>query len=522
MANKVNSRICLVMSILLLLTLSASIMGKTIYVDDDAVGANDGTSWDNAYVYLQDALADANLSEKPVEILVAKGIYKPDRGANQTLGDREATFKLINAVTLKGGYAGNGASDPNTRNVDLYETILSGDLLNNDGNANDLKELLFEFYDENSFSVVTGSGTDDSAVLDGFTITAGNANVPYWNDPYPDADHTTTGAGMYNQSGHSTVIHCTFIRNSAEYGGGMCNRYGNPALTNCTFTANFAWLEGAGMSNEASNPMLDHCTFDKNSSLLHVSLLRYVDSGLSNDASNPMLFSYLFDRIGPHLSGGGMHNNQSNPILTNCIFSENQAGSGGGIDNSESNPKLTSCIFIGNSVSYDGGGIDNWFSNPMILDCTFSSNSSGSTGAGIGNYESRPTLTNCTFTGNRAYYRGGGMYNDGRSDATLTGCIFVGNSSDWRGGGMAGSRSSNATLINCTITGNAASEISGIYNYESSTIMTNSILWGNSITQRGNNAQITGDVTISYSNIQGGWEGEGNIDLEPFFADPSY
>jgi hypothetical protein len=63
--------------------------GNVIYVDYDAVGANDGTSWENAYVYLQDALADANESEKPVKIRVAQGIYKPDQGAIQTAGDRE-------------------------------------------------------------------------------------------------------------------------------------------------------------------------------------------------------------------------------------------------------------------------------------------------------------------------------------------------------------------------------------------------------------------------------------------------
>jgi hypothetical protein len=53
--------------------------GKVIYVDDDATGANDGTNWANAYVHLQDALADANDSTKPVEIRVVHGLYKPDR-----------------------------------------------------------------------------------------------------------------------------------------------------------------------------------------------------------------------------------------------------------------------------------------------------------------------------------------------------------------------------------------------------------------------------------------------------------
>ena len=71
---------------------------KIIYVDDDATGANDGSSWQNAYIYLQDALADADNSEKPVEIRVAQGTYKPDQGTGQTAGDREATFRLTGGL----------------------------------------------------------------------------------------------------------------------------------------------------------------------------------------------------------------------------------------------------------------------------------------------------------------------------------------------------------------------------------------------------------------------------------------
>ena len=87
-----NLRNCLITSILFFALLCASTFGKIIYVDDDAAGVYDGSSWGNAYFYLQDALADANSAEKTVEIRVAQGIYKPDMGANQTPGDREATF----------------------------------------------------------------------------------------------------------------------------------------------------------------------------------------------------------------------------------------------------------------------------------------------------------------------------------------------------------------------------------------------------------------------------------------------
>ena len=94
--------------------------GKVIYVDDDAVGANDGTSWENAYIYLQDAFTDANSAEKPVEIHVAQGIYKPDHGAGITLGHPNEKFQLLNGVTVLGGFAGTSSIDPDTEIVYVY------------------------------------------------------------------------------------------------------------------------------------------------------------------------------------------------------------------------------------------------------------------------------------------------------------------------------------------------------------------------------------------------------------------
>src|SRR4030065_1475523 len=99
---RTNLRICLITSILFFTVLCISTFGKTIYVDDDAAGANDGSSWENAYNFLQDALADANSAEKPVEIRVAQGIYKPNQGlvAIPEFDWRTTTFQLINGVAL--------------------------------------------------------------------------------------------------------------------------------------------------------------------------------------------------------------------------------------------------------------------------------------------------------------------------------------------------------------------------------------------------------------------------------------
>ena len=71
MSQKPNQTAQIVMSTLLLSVICTVAPAKTIYVDDDATGANDGTSWTDAYIFLQDALADANSAERPVEIRVA-------------------------------------------------------------------------------------------------------------------------------------------------------------------------------------------------------------------------------------------------------------------------------------------------------------------------------------------------------------------------------------------------------------------------------------------------------------------
>jgi hypothetical protein len=155
--------------ILLILSATVSTAGaRTIYVDADASPGGDGQSWETAYQYLQDGLGTSVSGD---EILVAGGIYRPDTNAGNPTGtgDRFATFELKDGVTIKAGYAGFGEADPDVRDIEVYATVLSGDLLGDDGQglANN---------SENSHHIVTGSGTNGTAVLDGFVITAGNAN----------------------------------------------------------------------------------------------------------------------------------------------------------------------------------------------------------------------------------------------------------------------------------------------------------------------------------------------------------
>jgi hypothetical protein len=189
-------------------------LGQSIrYVDDDASTNGDGLTWDTAYRYLQDAMFEASGGPGITEIHVAGGIYKPDQdeAGQVTPGDRGATFQLLNGLAVTGGYrgcpGGDCTGDPDERDLELYETILSGDL-----NADDGPD--FENYDENSYHVVSASDVGADAVLEGFTITGGNARG---DDP------EEYGGGMYNYNAHPAVANCTFLGNRASSGGGMCN-----------------------------------------------------------------------------------------------------------------------------------------------------------------------------------------------------------------------------------------------------------------------------------------------------------
>lgn len=275
---------------------------EVLYVDSMATdGMNTGVDWDNALLYLQDALSlPANSSGVVTEITVAQGTYTPDANSvypNGT-GDRTATFQLINGVAIRGGYAGFGEPDPNERDPNIYETILSGDIGIPDDNSDNCYHV---FYHPTSINL------NSTAVLDGFSITGGNAEV-------------SNGGGMYNDGTNSpTVNNCVFSGNLASKGGGMYNYYDSaPTVTDCTFSGNSA-NKGGGMYIWSSGPIVTNCTF------------------IGNSADG----------------GGGMYNeHDGHPTITNSTFSGNSAQNGGSMYNiSNSNPTVTNCILWDNTYS---------------------------------------------------------------------------------------------------------------------------------------------------------------------------
>ncbi len=493
-AESITCRWLLVVVMVLVVACSGAFADRIIYVDDDATGANNGTSWTDAYTFLQDALADANSAEKPVEIRVAQGVYKPDQSRNQLLGERRASFHLINGVSLTGGYAGLAETDPNARNVGLYETILSGDLNGDDIDVNDPCDMLLVQFNrgDNSDHVVKGSDTNASAILDGFTITGGHLMAVSMGPP-------TGGAGMYIASGNPTIINCTFRGNAAsQAGGGMYNIAGSPMLIDCMFEDNYAEF-GAGMYNsttmylpQRSKPILINCSFSGNYSGRE-------GGGMYNFKSDPNITNCVFSHNFALSYGAGIYNSYSNTELINTSFIENTAGSGGGIYSEDnSNLMLSDCVLRKNIAKLGGGGMCNADANSILLtNCLFSDNSAEQAGGGLAGSGNKATLVNCTFSGNKVYWestnfsKGGGFHAFGDS-----------------------------VLINCTFCGNWAQQGRAISQYSLSELrLTNCILWDG-----GNEILINNPSTlvVAYNNIQGGMEGESNINADPCFVEPGY
>ena len=507
-------------------------------------GANDGTTWLNAYNDLHLALTGSC-----GVVWVAADTYTPGT-------TRSATFQLMNGVAIYGGFAG-GEANLSERDWVANVTTLTGGI----GGGS------------NVYHVVNGSGTNSSARLDGFTIGGGKADGSSPDDK---------GAGVYNSSGSPSLANLIIVSNSAVIGGGMYNYASSPDLDNVTFTTNSA-STGAGMANYTSSaPTLDNVDFSANTTTASDGL----GGGMYNDHSSPVLnivtFSdntalngnarggAMFNNVSPadldHVSmnnnsasqgGGGIYNAYSSPTLTNCTltsnsatnygggmynessspdldsvdFSLNSAGSGGGmynidsssptltrvffsrntatdgagIFNSASNPGLSIVTFDQNAASGDGGGMFNISSAAPALDSSIFRYNTANNGAGLFNDDSSPTLTDVIFSSNSANNAGGGIFNASSSPVlakisfsynsaaygggmydisssipSLTNVTFFANSA-LSGAGMLNNSTSNAALNNVTLSGNSASVTGGgLYNDGSSPVIQNSIIWGNS------------------------------------------
>lgn len=337
---------------------------RIIYVKANAVGANNGSSWTNAYTSLQSALAAANPTWRDrVEVWIAQGTYKPTSGA-----DRNAAFALKNRVNIYGGFSGSETAR-SQRNIAANPTFLSGDLQGNDNTTISPTE---PTRSDNSYHVVTDNVI--TAVLDGVIITGGNAN----------GDGSTTpddGGGLYS-SGSPTLRNVTLKDNTAlRDGGGLLSSGGSPSLVNVAFLRNRTHYRGGGIANFNNTPRLAQVIFSGNDA-------RYQGGGLYTLGSNVTLINTTFySNTATYYSnseGGGIYNYgaasaPTNVTIANSILwgnTDKVNGSGAAA------AQLAHNAYGAFSVSYSlvqGGytGAGNISSNPLFIDADGPDNTLG-------------------------------------------------------------------------------------------------------------------------------------------------
>ncbi len=446
--------------------------GAVRYVDATASGAETGTGWCDAFRSLQGALMVALSGD---EIRVAHGTYRPS-----THNVRTAAFNLPSGVSIFGGYAGCGSPNPDYRDPALYETELSGDL----GVPGDPSD--------NSYHVVQAAGVGPGTVLDGVTITSGNANDL--------SAPNNSGGGVRLTGGASpTIRNCTIELNSANGNGGgvYCDPFCNPRFENCRLRDNVA-LVGGGLFAVNAMPHIVDTDFISNSAGSQ-------GGGASLLLSTVEIANCRFIFNSGSLFGGGLHMLSCGGFVTECEFRQNTAvnasgasldgGGGAYIDNCSI--VLSRSVFLSNWTSDDGGGLFIKIGSALITGCRFLGNASSENGGGIATQNRGGLIINCEFSGNTAVNLGGGLWESG-GVPRLTNCTFSRNSASFAGG--------------------------GIYFSSASPLIENSILWTNSVgVNTGEPGQLNGvggTATFNHCCVAG-WSGLypgfGNISSGPRF-----
>ena len=195
-----------------------------------------------------------------------------------------------------------------------------------------------------------------------------------------------------------------------------------------------------------------------------------------------------------------INNEDSNSVITGFTIQNGRYGAGGGIFCDHASPVISDNIIRNNTAYHEFGGV----------------------GGGIGCYNSSPSIMNNYITGNYANDVGGGV---ALNDATckIINNFIIGNTADFSGGGGIFTTYSDPIILDNTIVGNNAASAGGgiLHRYSGSPAVINTIIWENNANTL---PQISTDdsvnFTVNFCDIQGGWQGIGNLDIDPQFRNP--
>ncbi|WMN11066.1 choice-of-anchor D domain-containing protein [Marivirga salinae] len=345
------------------------------YVRTAANGGSDsntGADFSNAFATLQQALG---VSAAGTKIYVAAGTYIPTQQYDFSTGatisgiPRAVSFKIPDGVEVYGGFAGTetGTIDQavlDARDFTTNTTILSGDLNGDDNVTGTFPSFMYGNYAENAYHVVYTKNVSAATIIDGVTITAGNANGGsqniYAGGWYND------GSGTGNSS-NPTLRNIIFSRNTSSFfGGGMYNSgvagESSPTLTNCSFSQNTS-LFGGGLLNNGddgiSSPTITNCIFSQNTALSKGGGIYLIGDNLGNGfgSSAARIINSVFEKNTSHIGyNDGIVNKE--PHFINCTFTEATIAAVSIFDwNSGQTPiKFKNCIFWNNTAMKEGAG----------------------------------------------------------------------------------------------------------------------------------------------------------------------
>ncbi|HUB26292.1 MAG TPA: choice-of-anchor Q domain-containing protein [Tepidisphaeraceae bacterium] len=374
-----------------------------------------------------------------------------------TPGSSESsTFELNDNQEIFGSYAGYGASDPDSSGSKFTST-LSGNL----GNS------------QNSFSVVTADGVDSTATLQGFTISGGGGG--------------TDGGGLYDIDAVPTLAVCNFSNDSSGLGGAIYNMDSSPTLVLATFTNDTATDGGAIFDTADSSPSLSNSVFNSCSA---------IQGGAIDAAGGESVVNCAFTADTAGGDGGAIYAETGcTANLSQCTFTSDVAAGGGALYDSDASPSVANCTFLSDSAtSGAGGGIeDATDSAPFVSGCNFDNDTAASAGGGIASVSSQGTVVNCTFVGDSAPL-GGAVSDQTVSAPTITNCTFTANTSGSDGGALYNALSSSPAVTNCIFWLDAAPVGQEIFN------------------------DSTSAPPVTYSDVDGGYAGTGNINADPLFV----
>jgi hypothetical protein len=404
-----------------------SLQAKTIFVNKEATGANDGSNWGNAYKELSAALPTAQYGD---EIWVAKGRYLP------FIEGVTNTFTMVSGVKLLGGFGG-WESEESERDAIANGTTLAGEFV---ALPNGI------FYP--SYNVIYCAGTDSSTLVDGFLI-YNMFSGPFNNESCDDDQHKCYGGDIFMYSGSPdeptflTVRNCNFIEsNCCAAGGGAIGvnfLYGSGGFTleKCVFKKCSAFEAAAMHIVIGTAPqykiLIDSCRFEDNRAFEYVGVATIFNYNLSADftfsnclflnnraktnggiwcatvaAGEPVKFincSFIGNAVGTSGLGqagaGGALGGQK-LFIKNCLFKNNRAFKAGAINGDRL--RIENSLFINNYATREGGAIRTYTGQNYYSNCVFLNNYTTYRGAGImigGVGISKDTIINSIFWANR-------------------------------------------------------------------------------------------------------------------------